>query len=530
IDPFPKAIQGTDGRIWFASTRGVAWVDPKNIPRNALPPPVSITSVSADGSRYPRLADLRLPAHTANVQIDYSALSLSVPERVRFRYKLDGIDKGWQDVDTRRQAYYSNLGPGSYRFQVIACNNDGVWNEAGASLIFSIAPAWYQRVWFRILCVAAFLGLLWTLHHLRIWRLRQREEKLREVIATIPTFAWTASPDGSVDFLNRHYEYYLGVAVEKAVGSAWTAVVHPDDLERHLEKFRTAMVTGELFEVESRFRRADGEYRWFLTRAVPLRDARGKIARWYGTSLEIEDHKRAEKLQADLAHITRVSSMGELTASLAHEIKQPIGAAVTNAEVCLRLLNRNSPDVSEAREAALEMTKDARRAADIIDHVRLLYQKGRPQLKPVDVNEVIAEMLVMLRNQANDHSVAVRTDLAEGLPTVMADRVQLQQVLMNLMLNGIEAMKDTAGDLSIRSQLSEDGELLISVTDNGIGLPAGRADEIFNAFFTTKSQGTGLGLAITRSILESHGGRVWATANIGGGTTFSFTLPIRMRL
>jgi len=179
-----------------------------------------------------------------------------VPERVRFRYKLDGIDKGWQDVDTRRQAYYSNLSPGSYRFQVIACNNDGVWNEAGASLIFSIAPAWYQRVWVRILCVAAFLGLLWTLHQLRIWRLRQSEEKLREVIATIPTFAWTASPDGSVDFLNRHYEDYVGVAVGKAVGSAWTAVVHPDDLERHLEKFRTAMVTGELFEVESRFRHA----------------------------------------------------------------------------------------------------------------------------------------------------------------------------------------------------------------------------------------------------------------------------------
>jgi PAS domain S-box-containing protein len=333
-----------------------------------------------------------------------------------------------------------------------------------------------------------------------------------------------------VDFLNRHYEDYIGVAVEKAVGSAWTAVVHPDDLERHLEKFRTAMVTGELFEVESRFRRADGEYRWFLTRAVPRRDARGKIARWYGTSLEIEDRKRVEKLQEDLAHITRVSTMGELTASLAHEIKQPIGAAVTNAEVCLRLLNRNSPDVPEAREAALEMTKDARRAADIIDHVRLLYQKGRPDLKLVDVNEVIAGMLVMLRNQANHHSVTMRTDLAEGLPTVMADRIQLQQVLMNLMLNGIEATKDAGGDLSIRSQLSEDGELLISVTDNGIGLPAGRANEIFNAFFTTKSQGTGLGLAIARSILESHGGRVWATANPGQGTTFHFTLPIRTRI
>jgi PAS domain S-box-containing protein len=532
IEPFPKAIQGTDGRIWFAATRGVAWIDPKKRKdlRNALPPPVSITSMSADGSLHLQLTDLRLPAHTSNLQINYTALSLSVPERVRFRYKLDGIDKGWQDVDTRRQAYYSNLGPGSYRFQVIACNNDGVWNDAGASLNFSIAPAWYQSVWFRILCVAAFLGLLWTLHRLRIWGLRQREEKLREVIATIPTFAWTASPDGSVDFLNRHYEYYLGVAVEKAVGSAWTAVVHPDDLERHLEKFRTAMVTGELFEVESRFRRADGEYRWFLTRAVPTRDARGKIARWYGTSLEIEDRKRVEKLQEDLAHITRVSTMGELTASLAHEIKQPIGAAVTNAEACLRLLNRNSPDVPEAREAALEMTKDARRAADIIDHVRLLYQKGRPDLKLVDVNEVIAGMLVMLRNQANHHSVTMRTDLAEGLPTVMADRIQLQQVLMNLMLNGIEATKDAGGDLSIRSRLSEDGELLISVTDNGIGLPAGRANEIFNAFFTTKSQGTGLGLAIARSILESHGGRVWATANPGQGTTFHFTLPIRTRI
>jgi signal transduction histidine kinase len=188
------------------------------------------------------------------------------------------------------------------------------------------------------------------------------------------------------------------------------------------------------------------------------------------------------------------------------------------------LLNRNSPDVPEAREAALEMTKDARRAADIIDHVRLLYQKGRPQLELVDVNEVIAEMLIMLRSQANHHLVTTRTNLAEGLPTVLADRIQLQQVLMNLMLNGIEAMKDDGGELSIRSQLSEDGQVLIAVTDSGVGLPAGRAGEIFNAFFTTKPQGTGLGLAITRSILESHGGRIWATANAGRGTTFYFTL------
>jgi signal transduction histidine kinase len=214
-----------------------------------------------------------------------------------------------------------------------------------------------------------------------------------------------------------------------------------------------------------------------------------------------------------------------LTASLAHEIKQPIGAAVTNAEACLRLLDRKQPDISEACEAALEMTKDARRAADIIDRVRLLYQKGRPQLELVDVNEVVAEMLIMLRNQANRYSVTMRTELAEEKIRVMADRVQLQQVFINLMLNGIEAMKDEGGELGIRSQLIEDGQLLISVTDDGIGLPVEGADEIFKPFFTTKSQGTGLGLAITRSIVESHSGRIWAAANCGRGTTFYFTLP-----
>lgn len=522
-----KEIQGTDGRLWFVTSNGVVWVDPSNISTNALPPPVLIQSVRANGRLPGSLTNLVLPPRTTDLQIGYTALSLAVPEKVRFRYRLEGVDNDWQDAGTRREAFYTRLGPGKYHFRVIACNNDGVWNEAGASLSFSIAPSWYQTVWFRTLCASAFLGLLWTLHQVRIWKLRQSEKKLREVIATIPTFAWTASPDGAVDFLNRHYEDYTGFPNQKAVGSFWKAVVHPEDLERYVERFRSSMATGELFEIESRLRRADGQYRWFLTRAVPLRDSRGKISKWYGTSVEIQDRKRAEQLQADLAHINRVSTMSELTASLAHEIKQPIGAAVTNAEVCLRLLNRDEPDLPDAREAALEMTKDARRAANIVDRVRLLYQKGCPQLELVDVNEVVAEMLIMVSNQANRHSVTMRTDLAEGLTRVMADRVQLQQVFMNLMLNSIEAMKETGGELSIKSQLSEDCQLLVSVTDNGMGLPAESADEIFNAFFTTKPQGTGLGLAITRSIVESHGGRVWATANSGRGTTFHFTLPMR---
>jgi signal transduction histidine kinase len=182
--------------------------------------------------------------------------------------------------------------------------------------------------------------------------------------------------------------------------------------------------------------------------------------------------------------------------------------------------------VAEALEAALAMARDATRAAEIIERVRSLYRKGSSRLEMVDVNEVIREMIDMLRDETN-HSVTMRTDLAEGLPTVIADRVQLQQVLMNLTLNGVEAMQDTGGELRIKSQSAEDGQLLISVTDTGAGLPTEKTDQIFNAYFTTKPDGTGLGLAITRSIVESHGGRIWATANSGPGATFQFTLPQR---
>jgi signal transduction histidine kinase len=242
---------------------------------------------------------------------------------------------------------------------------------------------------------------------------------------------------------------------------------------------------------------------------------------------EAEHAEKLRRTQTELAQINRVSTMDELTASLAHEIKQPIGAAVTNAEACLRLLDRDQPDLPEAREAALEMARDARRAADIIEHVRSLFRKGSSPQEIVDVNEVIREMVVMLQKEASRHSVTMRTDLSEGLPRVMADRVQLQQALMNLMLNGLEAMGDTTGELSIKSQLGEGDQVLISVSDTGAGLPTENADEIFNAFFTTKTQGTGLGLAITRSIVESHGGRIWASANSGPGATFQFTLPLR---
>jgi PAS domain S-box-containing protein len=255
-----------------------------------------------------------------------------------------------------------------------------------------------------------------------------------------------------------------------------------------------------------------------------------QITHLAGVALE---RKRTEdalrQAQANLAHVSRVTTMGELTASLAHEVNQPIAAAVTNANTCLRWLAASTPNLEEARAAAMRIVKDGTRAAEIISRIRLLFKKGTPERELVDVNEVIREMIVLLRGEATRYSISFRTELGVDLPQVMGDRVQLQQVFMNLMLNGIEAMKDlgSTGELTINLRQAEDGQLLISVSDTGVGLPAQQKDQIFNAFFTTKAHGTGMGLSISRSIVESHGGRLWATANPGRGATFHLTLPTK---
>jgi C4-dicarboxylate-specific signal transduction histidine kinase len=247
--------------------------------------------------------------------------------------------------------------------------------------------------------------------------------------------------------------------------------------------------------------------------------------------MDVTERKRAEEAlreaQANLARVSRVTTMGELTGSLAHEIKQPIAAAVTNAKTCLRWLGRDQPDVEEARAAASRMVKDAIRAADIISRIRLQFQKGTLERELVDVNEVIREMIALLESEAMRYNISVRTELAADLPQIMGDRVQLQQVTMNLIINSIDATKDVDGtrEIAIKSQRAENEQLQVSVSDTGIGLPPRQADQIFNPFFTTKPHGTGMGLRISRSIIESHGGRLWAADNSPRGATFQFTLP-----
>jgi PAS domain S-box-containing protein len=366
--------------------------------------------------------------------------------------------------------------------------------------------------------------------------LQEREAKIRRLIDAnvVGIFIWDFG--GRILEANDAFLRIVGYDRDDVVGGRlrWTDLTPPEWLERDTQQWVPKLkMTGSLQPFEKEYFRRDGSRVPVLNGLATLDETGNQGLAFV---LDLTERKRAEqerdrlhRLEADLAHINRVNTMGELTASLAHEIKQPIGAVVTNAEACVRLLDRDEPDLPEAREAALEMVRDARRAAEVIDHVRSLYRKGSSQLDIVDVNQVIGDMVVMLRNEANRHCVTIHTDLAEGLPKVVADRVQLQQALMNLMLNGIEAMNDTSGELSVRSKTTEDGQLLVSVSDRGIGLPVKQVERIFDAFFTTKPHGSGMGLSISRTIIESYGGHLWATPNAERGATFHFTLPTKAK-
>jgi PAS domain S-box-containing protein len=530
---------------------------------------------------------------------------------------------------------------------------------------------------------------------------KEAEDKVRLIIDTVPAMIWTARPDGQLDFISQRWLEYAGVTFEQKLAQEWGAQCHPDDVHEVRKEWRAAVAQGRPFEAETRVRRFDGEYRWFLYRAFPLIDRAGHILGWYGNDIDIHDRKCSEMLlagekrvlemmasggsralildalcrlfeeldanslcsillldsngnrlrhgaaprlpigyteaidgivigpsvgscgtaayrgepvivtdiatdprwadyrdlalshalracwstpilssdgrvlgtfatyyreprsptqqehntieqisslasiaiereqaeqklrqaEADLARVNRVTTMGALTASIAHEVNQPIAGAATNADACMRWLSRDPPNLEEARAAAMRIAKDATRAAEIVNRIRLLFKKGTTQRELLDVNDVIQEMIVLLRGEVAQHSVSVRTELAADLPQVMGDRVQLQQVMMNLMSNGIDAMKEVEGprELGIKSHRADNEQLMVSVSDTGVGLPPQQADQIFNAFVSTKPHGTGMGLSISRSIVESHSGRLWAADNSPRGANFHLILPTKVK-
>jgi PAS domain S-box-containing protein len=364
-------------------------------------------------------------------------------------------------------------------------------------------------------------------------RLRESEARFQEMADTAPVMIWLTGTDALCNYFNKPWLEFTGRSMEQEVGPGWTEGVHPDDVQGCFDCFLPAFHAREPFRMQYRLRRADGEYRWVIESGIP-RYAGGEFAGYIGSNIDITDLKRAEEererlrqVQSELAHINRVTTMGELAASIAHEIKQPISAAHTNAQTCLLWLGRDQPDIEKAKKAVSRIVQDATRASEIINRIRVLFKKEQPQREWVDVNEVIREMISLMSSEAGRRTISIHTELTPELPKVNADRVQLQQVLMNLMLNGIEAISEgrVAGHLTIKSQQNSEDQVLISVSDSGIGLPPERADKVFDAFFTTKPQGTGMGLSISRSIIESHGGRLWAAGNPDKGATFQFTLP-----
>ena len=918
-----------DGRMFFGGVNGLSAFYPDKLAENPTPPPVVLTEfdlfnkpVKIGGQDSPLRQAINVASSIALrygqsvFRFQFAALDFTAPRKNRYAYKLEGFDREWQYTDaTRRFATYTHLDPGDYTFYVKASNNDGVWNERGVALHIRILPPWWNTWWFRALCAAVALALIWVLFRLRIRQLQNQQRKLQELIETIPTGAWIARPDGSNEFVNQRWVEYTGLSANDTAGLGWQSVVHPEDLERHMEKFRASLASGEPFEDEVRFRRsAGGEYRWFLSRGVPLRDKHGNILKWYGTVTDIEDRKRVEealqrseaylaeaqrlshtgsfaynpgirktlfwseelfrifnldpqrgipaynetrrlvhpddlervseeclrgfrekaqfsqdyrlllhdrtvrhlhvmwhpvldkdgevveyvgtaadvtelkqaeetlrrsqaylteaqslshtgsfgwkpssgeiqwseetyrifqydptakptvelvvervhpedradvqktierasqegkdfeheyrlvmpdgsvkylyivahalseesgniefvgaamdvtaakqaeeklrqseaelrqlidaipqqvfvfdsdwsplfanrreleytglspeeaqskdavarifhpedlkklealraralreatpvemearirgkdgqcrwflirdnplrdeqgrvlrwygtrtdieerkraeeallKAQGELAHVARITTMGELAASIAHEVNQPLSGVVVNGNACLRWLAGDAPNLEEAREAVRRIVRDGKRAGDVIARIRALATKTATAKERLDLNEAIREVVAFALDEVRRNRVTLRIELADDLSPVWGDRVQLQQVVLNLVMNGIEAMSSVGGrprELNVRTRNDDAAHVRVTVEDSGKGLDPQSLERIFEAFYTTKRGGMGMGLSISRSIIQNHGGKLWAVENEGPGISVQFTIP-----
>jgi PAS domain S-box-containing protein len=366
-------------------------------------------------------------------------------------------------------------------------------------------------------------------------RLRESELNLRQMTETIPEMLWSATAEGTIDYCNARVLDYTGFSAEEIMGSGWTKLLHPDDVERTARTWRSCVATGAPYRVEIRtFHAADRTYRWCVTSALPLLDQQGRILKWYGTVVDMHDWRHAQEelrnTQAELARVARVMTMGELTSSIAHEVNQPLFGIMTNTDTCLLMLSTDPPDIDGARETTQRTMRDANRASDVIKRLRALYSKKDPSPELMDLNQATREVISLSLSDLQRWRVIVLQELADNLPLLMADRVQVQQVIMNLVRNASDAMSsvdDRPRELLIRTKREEGDRVQLSVKDAGVGFEPQAADRLFEAFYTTKNEGMGIGLSISRSIIEAHEGRLWATANDGPGATFSFSIPCK---
>jgi PAS domain S-box-containing protein len=361
--------------------------------------------------------------------------------------------------------------------------------------------------------------------------LREGEARFRLVADSAPVMIWMSATDKLCTYFNKPWLDFTGRSIDSELGNGWAEGVHPADLQRCLDTYIQAFEHREAFRMQYRLRRYDGEFRWVLDIGVPRFNPDGSFAGYIGSCIDVTEQRRAEEqlhqAQAGLARVTRVAAMGELAATIAHEVNQPLAAVVTNASASLRWLAGQPPNLEEALEAIERTVREATRASNVIGRIRALLQKGPPQMERLDVNAIIREVLTLAGTELLRGGVVVQTNLAQDVPDVLGDRVQLQQVLLNLLLNGVEAMStvtDRPRELIITSASHSDG-VLIQVRDSGEGVDPEQADHIFDPFFTTKPQGIGMGLSVGRSIVEAHGGRLWFTPGPSHGVVFQFTMP-----
>jgi PAS domain S-box-containing protein len=540
------ATRSPSGEMFFGSHSGLVAFFPDQVTEQTFVAPVVLTDFRLFGERVqPDHSPLKQPIWSATslelearsiFSFDFSALSYVDPARTRYRYRLEGLESKWNETDSaHRSATYTTLPAGSYTLRVQARATRGDWTESGVALPIRILPRWYATWYFRSLCAAVVLTMLWLAYQRHVRQLQRESRELRDMIEAIPAMAWTAGPDGSKPFVNRRWAEFTGSSAYGSAVSSWTDAVHPEDRQAYAEKRRACFAAGEPFESEARFRGVSGEYRWLLARAVPFRDVHGQIIRWYGLLTDIEDRKRAEEererlreLETELAHINRISMMGELAASIAHEVNQPLSGVVSNGSACLRWLAANVPNLDEAREAARRIVRDGKRAGEVITRIRALTRRASTARETLDPNETIRDVLVLVADRAKREDVSIRIDFADDVFPVSGDRVQLQQVVLNLVMNAIEAMSavgERPKELLVRTRNVED-HVQVTVEDFGPGLDPNGMEKIFDPFYTTKASGMGMGLSICRSIVQSHGGRLWATAKDGAGTMFHFALPM----
>jgi len=363
-------------------------------------------------------------------------------------------------------------------------------------------------------------------------RLQDSERELQQIVSSIPGLAWSSDSRGATTFWSQQYLDYAGLRSEEVLGWGFLDHIHPDDSEHMLEVWSATLQSGAPGEAEARLRRADGQFRWFLIRASPFYDTAGNLTQWFGVNIDIENRKRAEEQlrqsQTELAHVTRMMTMDELAVSIAHEVNQPLMAIVTNAGTCLRWLDDGQLNVAMAREAAVRIVRDGHRAGEIVTSIRALARKAAPRMEKLDLETVIQEVLDLLRGELQRRGVASKTEFWGEVPSIYGDPTQLQQVVLNLVMNGIEAMAQVdEGDrrLTVRTDVAA-GHAQVSVQDTGTGLDPDSGERMFEAFFSTKPEGIGMGLSICRSIVEAHGGRIRAANNPVRGSMFSFTLPL----